>query len=160
MVLVTQSLLHVTESKTYRWVTKQKMFTSTETCMVVWLPSLAIFSLCVSTSAIWHTESECFPVSSLVCITENNWPFCAKSRALTATNRLLSHCHHLSLSLPFLLCVWIKDNSHRGDPPKAVGSELRDRDVKEVEMTPRITTSIIEMLANLCKCPEKSSYLR
>lgn len=160
MVLVTQSLLHVTESKTYHWVTKQKMFTSTETCMVVWLPSLAIFSLCVSTSAIWHTESECFPVSSLVCITENNWPFCAKSRALTATNRLLSHCHHLSLSLPFLLCVWIKDNSHRGDPPKAVGSELRDRDVKEVEMTPRITTSIIEMLANLCKCPEKSSYLR
>lgn len=127
---------------------------------VVWLSSLAIFSLCVSTSAIWHTESECFPVSSLVCITENYWPLCAKSRALTATNRLLSHCHHLSLSLPFLLCVWIKDNSHRGDPPKTVGSELRDRDVKEVEMTPRIRTSIIEMLANLCKCPEKSSYLQ
>lgn len=160
MVLVTQSLLHVTESKTYHWVTKQKMFTSTETKHVLWLPSLAIFSLCVSTSAIWHTESECFPVSSLVCITENNWPFCAKSRALTATNRLLSHCHHLSLSLPFSLCVWIKDNSHRGDPPKTVGSELRDRDVKEVEMTPRIRTSITKMLANLCKCPEKRSYLR
>ncbi len=61
---------------------------------------LPLCPLVLHQSGFWHTVPECSTVSSLVCITENNWPFCAESRALATTNRLLSHCppQHLSLS--------------------------------------------------------------
>lgn len=54
----------------------------------------------------WHTVPECFTVSSLVCITEDKWPFWAESWALTTTNRLLSRCppYHVLLSL-ILKCL-------------------------------------------------------